>query len=99
MPSSSPSPPITNPNRDDGSPVNNFHTHFPHPQLPFSTSTTNSPIMNVDSYFEEELHHGSCVPISLDFCRRQLAYNFTSFPNLLGHRGVREVDRFSEAAK
>jgi len=46
----------------------------------------------------DERQHQGCVPISLDFCRH-LSYNFTSFPNLLGHRSVREVDRFNEAAK
>nr|SVE74023.1 EOG090X019S [Daphnia barbata] len=39
-----------------------------------------------------------CVPISLSFCRH-LAYNFTSFPNLLGARVAQEADRLNEAAK
>ena len=84
LPSSSPPPPITH-NRDGN--------HFPR----LSSSTTEAPAINLDPFFDEKQRHG-CVPISLDFCRH-LAYNFTFYPNLLGHRGVREVDRFNEAAK
>lgn len=40
-----------------------------------------------------------CQPVSLNFCRNVLGYNFTSWPNLLGHRSGREIQRFNEAAK
>ena len=40
----------------------------------------------------------SCVPVSLKFCRH-LSYNFTSHPNLLGHRGTRGYERLIDAAK
>ena len=38
-----------------------------------------------------------CVPFQVDFCR-QLPYNFTSYPNAMGHRDVIEakhdIERF-----
>ena len=41
----------------------------------------------------------TCQAVSLNFCRNVLGYNFTSWPNLLGQRTVREIQRFNEAAK
>nr|CAG4651597.1 EOG090X019S [Triops cancriformis] len=38
----------------------------------------------------------SCVPVSLKMCRR-MPYNFTTYPNLLGHRNLQEMSRVLEA--
>ena len=64
------------------------------------TVTSPGPLIPISTFFQQQDHQerSGCVPISLNFCRH-LAYNFTSFPNLLGHRGAREVDRLNEAAK
>nr|CAG4639795.1 EOG090X019S [Daphnia pulex]SVE84709.1 EOG090X019S [Daphnia pulex] len=62
--------------------------------------TSPGPLVPIDTFFrpQDYQERSGCVPISLNFCRH-LAYNFTSFPNLLGQRGAREVDRLNEAAK
>ena len=86
FPSSTPSPP-TQIHDSPSFKSNNYHLNNNH--------SSYQPAIH--SQFDEKEHQG-CVPISLDFCRH-LSYNFTSFPNLLGHRSVREVDRFNEAAK
>nr|SVE73394.1 EOG090X019S [Daphnia atkinsoni] len=53
---------------------------------------------NKFSQTQDQQERSGCVPISLHFCRH-LAYNYTSFPNMLGQRGDLEVDRLNEAAK
>ena len=62
--------------------------------------TSPGPLIPINTFYQPQQHseRSGCVPISLNFCRH-LAYNFTSFPSLLGHRGAREVDRLNEAAK
>nr|CAG4636784.1 EOG090X019S [Ceriodaphnia reticulata]SVE72775.1 EOG090X019S [Ceriodaphnia reticulata] len=62
--------------------------------------TSPGPLIPINTFYQpqQQSERSGCVPISLNFCRH-LAYNFTSFPNLLGHRGAREVDRLNEAAK
>jgi hypothetical protein len=62
--------------------------------------TSPGPLIPISTFFQPQDHQerSGCVPISLNFCRH-LSYNFTSLPNLLGHRGAREVDRLNEAAK
>lgn len=64
------------------------------------TVTSPGPLIPINTFYQpqQQSERSGCVPISLNFCRH-LAYNFTSFPNLLGHRGAREVDRLNEAAK
>ena len=88
LPSSSPSPPTHD------LPSSKFDNHHHHVNRNHSSHPT---AIHTHFPFDEKQHQG-CVSISLDFCRH-LSYNFTSFPNLLGHRSVREVDRFNEAAK
>nr|CAG4638255.1 EOG090X019S [Cyclestheria hislopi] len=60
---------------------------------------------NQNRYFQSpsriipgEPSDSACLPISMKFCRH-LQYNFTSYPNLLGHRGPRDADRLNEAAR
>lgn len=62
--------------------------------------TSAGPLIPNSKFFQPQDHQerSGCVPISLNFCRH-LAYNYTSFPNLLGQRGELEVDRLNEAAK
>lgn len=44
-----------------------------------------------------EVEQRKCVPFQVDFCR-QLPYNFTSFPNAMGHTDVidakHDIERF-----
>nr|SVE74962.1 EOG090X019S [Daphnia dolichocephala] len=62
--------------------------------------TSSGPIVPISPFSRPQDHRerSGCVPISLSFCRH-LAYNSTSFPNLLGARVAQEVDRLNEAAK
>lgn len=77
-----------------------------------STSETSFPTSRVDSNYletttleQDDLDLGltggkdrQCMPFQIEFCR-QLPYNFTTFPNAMGHRNVIEANRDIERFK
>ena len=79
-----------------------------------STSEKNFPTSRIDSNYLETttleqddlldlgLAGGKkgrqCLPFQIEFCR-QLPYNFTTFPNAMGHRNVIEANRDIERFK
>nr|CAG4643728.1 EOG090X019S [Lepidurus arcticus] len=60
-----------------------------------SDSTKSRAVSKPTTYKKNQ---SSCVPMSMKLCRH-LPYNFTSYPNLLGHRDIRDMARVLEAAR
>jgi len=56
----------------------------------FDNNSNNSSNNNSSSNNNNNSNSKSCRPFEIDFCR-QLPYNFTAFPNAMGHRDVGEA--------
>lgn len=52
----------------------------------------NSYDINLDSKEEQIFPPRTCVPVKLRFCR-QIGYNMTTYPNLLGHQNREEIEK------